>query len=228
MQLEQLKKDWIDEPNYHASIHEIFIGEVNNNPTLKAHRDYVETNVWGFGERSFWWMWKLLCDELPTNFSFLEIGCFKGATLSVIKLLRPDAKVFGITPLDATGIDWEDDYEQLIKDIHDKFELAYPFIVKRRSDHPKSIETASAVNWDIVYVDGGHLREDIDNDLKHYAPLVQHGGYLVIDDACCDMKMPWGYFQGIKEVTDATLLYITDGKWEFVGNVVHLRIYKRK
>ncbi len=78
-------------------------------------------------------------------------------------------------------------------------------------------------------MDGGHLRRHIDNDLKHYAPLVEQSGYLVIDDAACHMKMPWGYFQGIQEVTDGVLDYMKEHpEWEFMFNVVHLCIYKRK
>lgn len=230
MQLDELKNNWVDTPEYHAHIHESFIENVNNNHELNIHRTWVSDHVWGFGERSFWWMWKLLCDNLPNDFSFLEVGVFKGATLSVIKLLRPDADIFGITPLDSTGIDWEDDYRQRIHDIFDKFNNSkYPHIFHGRSDDDKVVAAATMLKYDVVYLDGGHGRVDIDNDFKHYAKLVKANGYLVVDDACNDLKMPWGYFQGISDVTESTLDFIKKNKkdWDFITNIVHLRVYKR-
>jgi predicted O-methyltransferase YrrM len=230
MTLDTLKTEWVDTPEYHQHINELFSQLVDKDDRLKEHRDFVQNYVWGFGERSFWWMWKLLCDVLPPNFTFLEIGCFKGATLSVIKLLRADARVIGITPLDSTGIDWEDDYRQRIHDIHDKFnDRQYPEIIHGRSDDKGIIAYAQTRSYNVIYIDGGHAKEDIDNDMDNYAPGVEKGGFLVIDDACCDMKMPWGYFQGIQPVTDGVLEYMSKygSEWEFIGNVVHLRVYKR-
>src|ERR1700743_2972084 len=219
------------EPEYHAHIHESFIENVNEDESLCAHRDFVQNNVWGFGERSFWWTWKLICDELPERPKMLEVGVFKGATLSVWKLLKPYAMVYGVTPLDGTGIQWEGDYLYMIDEIHSRFEQLKPIIIHGLSESKETIETAKATAlYDVVYIDGGHEKHHIDNDLLHYAPMVKQGGYLVIDDACCDMKMPWGYFQGIAPVTEGVLEYMHEHgeNWDFIANVVHLRIYKRK
>lgn len=232
MQLDELKNNWVDIPEYHARIHESFIENVNSDESLCVHRDFVQNNVWGFGERSFWWMWKLLCDELPKGFSFCEIGVFKGATLSVIKLLRPDANVFGITPLDSSGIDWEDDYRQRIHDIFDRFNNGkYPHIFHGRSDNDKVVEAATMLKYDVVYVDGDHSYEGALFDLNTYSPQVKSGGCLVIDDAACRTSQPWGYFQGIQDVSDALEAWeqtpiAKDFEWQF--NVVHLMVYKRK
>lgn len=231
MQLDELKNNWVDTPDYHAHIHESFIENVNNNHELNIHRTWVSDHVWGFGERSFWWMWKLILDELPERPKMLEVGVFKGATLSVWKLLKPYATVYGVTPLDSTGIGWEGDYLQMIDEIHSRFEQLKPIIIHGLSESKEAIETANATTpYDVVYIDGGHEKHHIDNDLLHYAPMVKPSGYLVIDDACCDMKMPWGYFQGIPPVTDGVLEYMNEhgSDWEFITNVVHLRIYRRR
>lgn len=232
IELQVLKDGWKDEEWYHQRINERFAEFVNGTPELKEHRDFVQNHVWGFGERSFWWMWKLLCDELPQNFSFLEVGVFKGATLSVIKLLRPDANVFGITPLDSTGIDWEDDYRQRIHDIFDKFnDSKYPHIFHGRSDNDKVVAAATMLKYDVVYIDGDHSYEGALFDLNTYAPQVKSGGYLVIDDAACRTSQPWGYFQGIQSVSDALETWEQipmEMPFEFQFNVVHLMVYKRK
>lgn len=228
--LEKLKLDWEDTPEHHKLVHEQFIKNVNSVDKLKAHRDFVEQNAFGFGERSFWWLWKLLCAELPKDASMLEIGVFRGATLSVWKLLRPYAKVFGVTPLDTSGDVWESDYKADIAKIHEEFNLPHPHIFHGRSDNNKLILAVTSFLYDCVYIDGDHSYDGAYHDLETYAPVVKQGGYLVIDDACNDMHMPFGFFQGIDTVTQATLDYMADNSanWDFITNVVHLRIYKRK
>jgi hypothetical protein len=61
--------------------------------------------------------------------------------------------------------------------------------------------------------------------------MIKQGGYLLIDDACNDMNQPWGYFQGIQPVTDAVLKWEKTEigqEFEFLFNVVHNRLYRRK
>jgi hypothetical protein len=227
MTLTELKDTWQDVEAYHKTIHEHFTDLVNADPILNEHRTWVEQNVWGFGERSFHYLWKILLDELPKKPSILEIGCFRGQTLSLFSLLRPDATIVGITPLSTEGGMWESDYDGDIRKIHEHFDLRLPLIIKGLSEDGEVIDTARG-EYDLVYIDGGHERRHIDNDMKYYAPMVVSGGYLVIDDACTDFHMPWGYFQGIAPVTEGVLAYMDNNKnWEFVASVVHLRIYKR-
>lgn len=232
--LQSLKYNWKDEPEYHKHIHESFSELVNNDEPLKFHRDYIENNVWGFGERSFWWLWKLILDEIKCDNKdhpyLLEIGVFRGATISLWRMLLQNSIVFGVTPLSNAGGVWESDYKSDIKKIHHDFNLHHPEILKGFSNgHEIIAEAILASPYSVIYIDGGHSREDIDNDLTHYAPLVKQSGYLVIDDACNDMNMPFGYFQGIADVTDGVVEYMRENgyKWEFITNVVHLRVYKR-
>lgn len=229
MNLLELKLVLEDKPEVHKHIHESFIEKVNADPVLKEHRDYVETNIFGFGERSFHWLWKILLDELPETPTLLEIGCFRGQILSLWSILKPQASIFGITPLDTSGDVWQSDYAADIKKIHDDFKLEQPFIYHGRSDNPEIIKTASNLLYDVVYLDGDHTYVGVMNDLTHYAPLVKPGGYLVMDDCCCDMQMEFGFFQGIKEVNEAFADYMKDNgdKWEFMVSVVHLRVMKR-
>lgn len=228
MTLNDLQSNYADNEAFHASINEFFTEKVNATPELKAHRDYVEQNIWGFGERSFWWLWKLICDEVPEKPNMLEIGVFRGATLSLWRILKPDSDIMGVTPLDTSGDVWESNYADDIWKIHQDFGLEQPSIVPYRSESQLALGIVRHHQYDVVYIDGDHSYDGCMSDLVNYAPMVKQGGFLVIDDACCDMKMPWGYFQGIKEVTDATLTYIKAEEWEFVGNVVHLRVYSRK
>lgn len=237
MNLTDLKANWQDTPEYHAHIHESFIECVNADELLNRHRTFVEQNIYGMGERSFQWFWKLLVDELPDGFKFLEIGVHKAQILSLVRLLadreNKTCTIYGITPMNGAGTGWtEDDYQGDIAKIHDVFEVEQPVLYKGLSDNILAVKFAyDKMPFDILYVDGSHTYEDCYGDLFSYGGYIKSGGYLVIDDACCDLNFPpSGFFTGIDTVTQATLDYLKNYgyEWEFQFNVVHLRIYKRK
>lgn len=229
--------DWKDTPEQHKHLHETFIKKVNDVPELKEHRDFVEQHIFGFGERSFLWMWKLIVDKMPDDFTFMEIGVFKGQTLSLVKLLADMAgkqcKRIGVTPLSTEGGVWESNYLNDIAYIHDRFNLEKDYeLIVGLSEDEEVIKTASQFELHILFIDGGHSEDHVINDLTHYAPLVKKNGYLVIDDCCNRFNMPWGYFQGIEAVSrvvDRMLPPFTPSdEWEFLFNVVHDRVYRRK
>lgn len=233
MTIEELKNQWRDTPEQHKYIHELFVNLVNLNRGLNDHRTYVESRVFGMGERSFWWLWKLILAELPEQPKLLEIGVFKAGTMSLWKLLREDAQCFGVTPLDGRGTGWtEDDYEAHIKKIHDDFGLAYPTLFIGGSEEMEMINAAFDESpYDVCYVDGDHTHLGALGDLNSYAPMVKPGGWLVVDDAACKMSMEFGYFQGIDTVCSALEEWLQSdiGKeFYFQFNVVHLMCYKRK
>lgn len=235
MDLKTFQHTWADTPEAHAHTNDLFRQLVDADPQLKAHRNFVEQHVFGFGEHSFWYLWKLVLQELPKEPSMLEIGIFKGATISLWQMLRPDALVWGVSPMNGAGTGWtEDDYWAHVNYIYEKFNAdlpheSLPVILLGYSEEEGIIKSATR-EYDLVYVDGGHAYETALSDLKNYAPMVKTDGYLVIDDCACDMHEPFGFFQGIADVQKAFDEYMSENedKWEFVGNVVHLRIMRRK
>ena len=223
-----LSAKWQDTEAYHKEIHDTFCDNVNKVMPLRAHRDYVESKTWGFGERSFWWLWKIICDELPKNPYLLEIGVFRGATLSVWRMLSKDAFIAGITPLNSNGGYWESNYDADIKTIHDDFGLHQPVIIQAYSNENIATEWAKDKEWDLIYLDGSHEYEDILFDLNTYSEMIKVGGYLVIDDCNSEMSMPHGYFQGHQQVTDAKLKWLSTGPpFEFICSVKHISLFKR-
>lgn len=57
---------------------------------LKEHRDFVEKNEWGFGDRAFHYMWLLLLTAVSKNFTpvrALEIGIYRGQVMSLWQLI---------------------------------------------------------------------------------------------------------------------------------------------
>lgn len=225
--IEELIQGWKDTPESHQKIHNLFCEKTNNTPRLKALRDWVEVSIFGFGERSFYWMWKLICDKHKSMFSFLEIGVFRGQTLALIQTLQQKAKIYGITPLDATDGHWQSNYEADIKHIHNTFNLKQPIIIKGLSTDPKIILKAKKRKYDIVYIDGGHSYEVVKSDLLHYPNMVKQGGYLVIDDCCNKYQIPNGMFPGIETVSKAVDEWYPNEQFTELFSVVHIRVFKR-
>lgn len=240
MTLEKHAADWQDSEAHALMLRDEFVEFVRADPGLDAHRSFVEKHVYGFGERAFHWLWKLIVDTMPTTFSFLEIGVYKGQVLSLIRLLadRTDrsALIIGVTLLSkfagVTGqfLDHPDeDYGAHIATLHDHFALEHPLLIVGDSTCPDIKQRAAANGpYDIVYVDGCHEYEYVKEDLLHYPTLVRPGGYLVVDDASCYLKQPFGFFQGIEPVCRAVRAVIEpDPNWEHLLAIVHNRVFRR-
>jgi hypothetical protein len=83
--------------------------KTNSVPFLKAHRDWVEKNSWGFGDRAFHYMWYLILrdDVLKRpNPKLLEIGVYKGQVISLWALiasqLQAPAHITAISPFESS------------------------------------------------------------------------------------------------------------------------------
>jgi len=228
-ELKELIEAWKDTPESHQAIHNLLCEKTNQAPALKRLRDWVESNIWGFGERSFYWMWKLIIQELREDFAFLEVGVFRGQTLALVKMLQPQANVYGVTPLDSTGDHWESDYKADINKIHELFNVDDPTIIKGLSTDESVINLVDQMNqFDIVYIDGGHSYEVVKQDMTNYPNFVKVGGYLVVDDCCNKYRMPNGMFPGIATVSKAVDEW-TEKQNDFTElfSVVHIRVFKR-
>jgi hypothetical protein len=69
---------------------ETFEENTNSIPFLKAHRDWVEKNSWGYGDRAFHYMWYLILRDDVLNRAtpeLLEIGVYKGQVISLWTLI---------------------------------------------------------------------------------------------------------------------------------------------
>lgn len=76
-------------------------------PWLKNHRDLIEENGWGYGDRAFHYMWYLLLAGLAQEKRYincLEIGIFKGQIISlwskIAKEMKIDLSITGISPFE--------------------------------------------------------------------------------------------------------------------------------
>lgn len=89
------------------SLYDAFTAKVQEPGYLKEHRDHIEKNRLGFGDRAFHYMWYLLMAELKAQnkpVSLLEIGVYKGQVISLWALLQRELKlegtIYAVSPLE--------------------------------------------------------------------------------------------------------------------------------
>ena len=120
-----------------------------------------------------------------------------------------------------------DDYLSRCREIFEAFDLALDEIdlIRGLSGDPEVLERVRSERFHLVYVDGDHSYEGARSDLEHYGPLVEAGGYLVVDDASWDLPGT-AFFKGFESVARACEILPSLG-FRNVLNVGHNRIYER-
>jgi hypothetical protein len=229
--------------------------------TLKRHRDWVEENIWGYGDRAFHYLWWLLVRDAASRFGALralEIGVFKGQTISlwalIARRLDIEFSITAVSPFEGNYVkpgrivgwlkrklnaDYRkscsvgnlhpyDDYLECNRRIFSHFGLRFDDVkaIQGYSNDPLVVERVRGTSYHLVYIDGDHSYEVASQDVANYAPLVVPGGYLVMDDAACDLPGD-EFFKGIEEVTRAAQA-IPDHGFDNVLNVGHNRVYRRR
>jgi hypothetical protein len=158
---------------------------------LRCHRNYFTRSGQSFGEDAFHTLWFLLFREFRPS-SFLEIGVFRGNSLSLAALLarefRLDCFVQGISPFSLVGdavskYRSDVDYYQDTLDNFSWFKLPAPSLLKAYSTDPAAAKLVASRVWEMVYIDGCHdyeiARQDWDLCARHLSPE----GLIVLDDA---------------------------------------------
>ncbi len=161
---------------------------------LREHRAYfynVPGDRRGFGENAFHVMWFLLLREFrPT--SFLEIGIFRGQTISLVSLCSrrntASCDVHGISPFSPAGDEVTSypagiDYYQDTLYNFDHFSLPHPNLLRAFSTDPPAIERIASKPWDLIYIDGNHDYDVARKDWDACSASVKPGGLIVLDDA---------------------------------------------
>ena len=158
---------------------------------LKKHRRYFLQDQRGFGEDAFhvlWWM--LFRETRPTH--FLEIGVYRGQTLSLAALLKRmlglEGSVTGISPFSPAG-DACSTYRKSVNYREDTlenfrhFNLPTPELVQAFSTDAAARERIGQSSWDAVYIDGNHDYDVARGDWELCAQHTRIGGLIVLDDA---------------------------------------------
>lgn len=173
---------------------------------LKEHRRYFDQEQRGYGEDAFHVMWFLLFREFRFE-TFLEIGVYRGQTLSLAAMLQRrlgiQGNVMGISPFTPLGDGvsrYRDDldYLQDTLDNFAHFELPRPALVRALSTDPVAVSAFGSRTWDCIYIDGGHDYDVVRADWNHAADSIRPGGVIVLDDAALNtsFRPPFSRFKG--------------------------------
>ena len=158
---------------------------------LREHRAYFLQERRGFGEDAFHVMWFLLFREFkPRN--FLEIGVYRGQTLSLAavlsRLYQLPGDVYGISPFSSAGDSVSryrtdgDYFEDTLKNFQ-HFKLPVPQLLRAYSTDPEAKQFIASRQWDFVYIDGNHDYEVAKQDWENCTRNLKVGGVIVLDDS---------------------------------------------
>jgi hypothetical protein len=158
---------------------------------IREHRAYFTRERRGFGEDAFHVMWQLLLQEFqPAN--FLEIGVFRGQVISLVTLWSRRAgvacEVWGISPFSGSGDSTSSyrrdlDYYQDTLQNFDHFGLPHPRLLRAGSTDREAVELIRSRPWDMIYIDGNHDYEVVQQDWDACSSSIKSGGIIVLDDA---------------------------------------------
>jgi len=241
--IEDFRKTFVDSEDAALRLRNQLTELVNQDTTLKSHRDWIEANHYGLGERCFHYLWKMLVDEMPVFFRFLEIGVHCGQVPSLIGLLAENAgkrcEVYGVSPFTGVGMhDHPVDYESITKFVWSYWCNTDSLrLIRGYSNDPlvvsKVRDCCDQPGFRIVYIDGGHDSDIVRSDLLNYSQFVKVGGYLLTDNSANRFRQPFGFFQGMESVSRAVDELLPPfgsglpGQWEHLGAIVHLRLFRR-
>jgi predicted O-methyltransferase YrrM len=121
----------------------------------------------------------------------------------------------------------DEDYEGLVRGLFEHFGLQFDRVTLHRalSTDPALLRTLGAERYHLIYVDGDHTFEGASHDFKHFGPKVIPGGWLVADDAGCDLPGT-AFWKGHEAVSRAVRTLPSLG-FRNVLNVGHNRVFER-
>ena len=206
--------------------------------TLRAHRRYFSAARRGFGEDAFHTMWFFLFERFLFK-NFLEIGVYRGQTLSLIALLQQqhslsDAEVWGISPFSSVG-DSVSSYRNNVDYLNDTnlnfshFGLKKPNLLKAYSTDPTALQLLKSRRWDAIYIDGNHDYEVARSDWEASAQNIKSGGVIVLDDASLDTSFaPPCYATKGHPGPSRLASEIDSAMFEEILRVGHNRVFQKK
>jgi|SRR5689334_10340133 len=204
---------------------------------IRAHRAYFCENERGFGENPFHVMWWLLFREFkPAN--FLEIGVFRGQTISLAalcaRLLTSRCEIYGISPFSAAGdsvSDYRKDVDYLADTIanFDQFSLPHPHLLRAYSTERVAADLVSSKEWEVIYIDGNHDYEVASKDWELCSSHAKRDGIIVLDDSALATRFhPPAYAATRGHVGPSRLAQEIDGsRFKEILQVGHNRVFQK-
>jgi len=177
---------------------------------------------------------------MPSTFTFLEIGVYKGRVLALVQLLstmfNKHAKIYGVTPLDGDATDKYSEYQNCdyltaIKKSYNICRTSFrnTSIIHGYSQKKDIIEkTKESAPFNMIFIDGCHDYDIVVQDIKNYSEMLVENGYLILDDASLYIDSPYGTFLGHPDVGKAIQDVIDkDQRFIHLYAIGHNRIWQK-
>jgi hypothetical protein len=203
---------------------------------FREHRAYFVAGQRGFGEDAFHVMWFLLFEHFrPAN--ALEIGVYRGQTMTLMKLLSRQfnfqCDIGCVSPLNASGDSVSTygnglDYYQDVVRNHQRFELSLPEFCRAFSTSEEGAGFIASRPWHMIYVDGNHDYAVAKSDWDQCARSVIPGGITVMDDSALhtDFRPP-AFSTAGHPGPSQVVQEIDTGRFKEIFAVGHNRVFQR-
>jgi predicted O-methyltransferase YrrM len=188
--LEDWGRSLSDPTNYYLDCVRYFYGP-HFPEEFKKHRRYFLRDQRGFGEDAFHVMWWMLFREIRPE-RFLEIGVYRGQTISLAALLHRtleiEGSITGISPFSPAG-DSVSTYRENLDYLKDTqlnfraFGLPDPELLRAYSTDCIATQRISQEAWDAIYIDGNHDYDVARDDWSACSANIRTGGIIVLDDS---------------------------------------------
>jgi Methyltransferase domain len=205
-------------------------------PELREHRHYFTQERRGFGEDAFHVLWWMLCRRFkPAN--FLEIGVYRGQTISLVALLAKlagrECAVHGISPFTSAGdsvsryLTEVDYHADTLANFH-HFNLRKPHLVRAFSTDPEAQQYIRSRVWPVIYIDGNHDYEVAHQDWELCAANLAPRGVIVLDDAGLTTSYQAPVFATAGHPGPSRLAHAIDrDRFQEILQVGHNRVFQR-
>jgi hypothetical protein len=204
--------------------------------SLKEHRAYFVSGQRGFGEDAFHAMWFLLFEHFrPAN--ALEIGVYRGQTITLMKLLSRELRfqcdVGCVSPLSAaadsvsaygTGLDY---YQDVVQN-HQRFELPLPEFCRSFSTSEEGTKFIGSRPWHLIYIDGNHDYPVAKSDWDQCSRTLAPDGIIVMDDSALHTDFRPPLFSTAGHAGPSQVVQEIDaGRFKEIFAVGHNRVFQQ-
>lgn len=202
------------------------------------HRLYFELSGRSFGERAFHSMWFDIIQKVRGDIRFLEIGVYRGNTISLVGLIAEvlDRKyeltaVSPFSPANDSVSVYADDIDYLEDTLlnFDRVGVRPPKIIRGYSNDPSVIDVFKNASYNLVYIDGNHDYDVVKCDFENVLECLDADGIIVVDDSALNTEFRPPMFAskghpGPSRVCDE---FLADGKILEIGAIGHNRIFHK-
>ena len=131
---------------------------------------------------------------------------------------------------------FKDDFELLNSNITKNYEF-FLFYFYKYSNSDRAINFINSKKWDLIYIDGSHDFEDVNNDFNECFSNLNINGLIVIDDSSLYLDYDTKYieknfklktFKGHPGPSKVVLDIISMNKLEYLFGVGHNNVFLKK